>query len=68
MGWIDASVVKMCVVVSKTIGDIRGKSILLVDDIFTSGATAEEAAHILHKQGASHIWTMAFAGGADSDK
>lgn len=48
--------------------DIRGKSILLVDDIFTSGATAEEAAYILRKQGASHIWAMAFAGGAYGHK
>ncbi|MHC1717396.1 MAG: ComF family protein [Acidaminococcaceae bacterium] len=51
-----------------TIRDIRGKSILLVDDIFTSGATTEEAAYILRKQGASHIWAMAFAGGADDEK
>ena len=51
-----------------TIRDIRGKSILLVDDIFTSGATAEEAAHILRKQGASNVWAIAFAGGADNDK
>ena len=33
--------------------------------IFTSGATAEEAAHVLRKQGAGHVWVMAFAGGAE---
>lgn len=48
-----------------TIKDISKRPILLVDDIFTSGATAEEAAHVLRKQGAGHVWVMAFAGGAE---
>lgn len=48
--------------------DIIGKQILLVDDIFTSGATAEEAAYVLRQQGAEHIWMMAFAGGGNNYK
>ena len=57
--------VRGCFAASK---DIRGKQVLLVDDIFTSGATAQEAAHVLHQQGADHIWMMAFAGGGDGCK
>lgn len=45
--------------------DVKEENVLLVDDIFTTGATVEEAAHILHRRGAKHIWVMAFAGGAD---
>ena len=48
--------------------NVRDKPILVVDDIFTSGATAEEAARVLRQQGARHVWVMAFAGGADDDK
>ncbi|HQU36045.1 MAG TPA: RecQ family ATP-dependent DNA helicase [Anaerolineales bacterium] len=35
--------------------DINGKRILLVDDLFDSGATLEEIARLLHKQGAANI-------------
>lgn len=54
--------VRDCFAVSE---DVRGKQVLLVDDIFTSGATAQEAANVLRQQGADHIWVMAFAGGGD---
>jgi len=48
--------------------DIKGKNVLLIDDIFTSGATVQEAAHVLHKHGAAHIFVLAFAGGSDGGK
>ncbi len=35
---------------------IKGKNILLIDDIYTSGATMEEAAQTLKKAGAKRIW------------
>ncbi len=43
---------------------VQGKDILLVDDIFTSGATMEAAAKTLKKAGAKKIWGITFAGGA----
>ncbi|MEG2343351.1 MAG: phosphoribosyltransferase family protein [Acidaminococcaceae bacterium] len=46
-------------------GSVQGEDILLVDDIFTSGATMEAAARVLHQQGAHQIWGLALAGGAD---
>ena len=45
-------------------GNVRGKDIFLVDDIFTSGATMDEAAKTLKRAGAAKIWALAFAGGA----
>ena len=53
--------VKNCFVVRE---NVFGKDIFLVDDIFTSGATMEEAAKTLKKAGAAKIWALAFAGGA----
>ncbi len=35
---------------------IKGKNILLIDDIYTSGATMEEAAQTLKRAGAKRIW------------
>lgn len=40
-----------------------GKSIVLVDDVTTSGATAKECAAALKEAGAAHVYMLAFARG-----
>lgn len=40
---------------------IRGKSVLLVDDVFTSGATASYCAKALKKNGASKVFVLTLA-------
>lgn len=41
--------------------EILGKKILLVDDIYTTGSTMEEAARVLKKSGAREIWGLVVA-------
>lgn len=41
--------------------DIHGKNILLVDDIYTTGATLYAAAYLLKKRGAKHIYAYTLA-------
>lgn len=41
--------------------DVRGKNILLVDDIFTTGATAAGCAEVLKNAGAAKIFMLALA-------
>ncbi len=41
--------------------NLRGKNILIVDDIFTTGTTCRECAKILKSLGAEKIFVMAFA-------
>lgn len=41
--------------------DVRGKKILLIDDVFTSGATTEECAKVLRRAKAKNIWVLTFA-------
>jgi len=41
--------------------DIRGKKILIVDDVFTTGATVNEAARILKKMGARMVFSLTIA-------
>jgi len=40
---------------------ILGRSVLLVDDIMTTGATLEVCSQALMEAGASEVWTMTFA-------
>lgn len=42
---------------------IRGRTILLIDDVATSGATLEEAARTLKRAGAKAVWAMVIARG-----
>lgn len=41
--------------------DIKGRSVILVDDVMTTGATAEACAKVLRRAGASRVELLAFA-------
>lgn len=43
---------------------IQSKRILLIDDIFTTGSTAEEAARVLKEHGAKEVYVITAAAGA----
>jgi ComF family protein len=40
---------------------LKGREVLLVDDIFTSGATARECARVLVRAGAAKVWVATLA-------
>jgi len=40
---------------------VKGKKILLLDDVFTTGATVNECAQVLKKAGAREIWGLVLA-------
>ncbi len=42
-------------------GDVAGREVLLVDDIYTSGATARECARVLMRAGAAKVWVATVA-------
>ncbi len=42
-------------------GEVRGREVLVVDDIMTSGATARECARVLKSAGASRVWVATLA-------
>ncbi len=42
-------------------GKLAGQEVLLIDDIFTSGATARECARVLVRAGASKVWVATMA-------
>ena len=41
--------------------DVEGKIVLLVDDVFTSGATMREATKVLKRAGAKFVWGLVLA-------
>lgn len=43
--------------------EISGKCFILVDDVYTSGATMEECAHLLKQAGAQAVWGLTAAKG-----
>lgn len=47
--------------------NLRGKNILIVDDIFTTGTTCRECAKVLKSLGAEKIFVMAFAADFDDN-
>lgn len=48
--------------------EIRGRNILIVDDIYTTGATVDEIASVLKAEGAASVDFLSFASGADMVK
>ena len=45
--------------------ELSGKRVLIVDDIYTTGATADAVTDILKAAGAEYVYFIAFAAGAD---
>lgn len=43
------------------LADVAGKDILLVDDVFTTGATVNEATKVLKRAGAGHVYVFTLA-------
>jgi ComF family protein len=41
--------------------DIKGREVLLVDDVYTTGTTATECARVLRRAGASRVWVATVA-------
>lgn len=49
-------------------GDVRGKKILLVDDILTTGATLDETAKTLKQAGAKSVYALTLCGSLENFK
>ena len=53
---------------TRRIPDIEGKRVLLIDDIYTTGATVDEIAAVLKRAKAEGVDVISFASGADMVK
>jgi ComF family protein len=42
-------------------GAVKGKNIILLDDVFTTGTTVEECARVLKRAGAAKVWVVTAA-------
>lgn len=40
------------------LGDVKGKTVMLVDDIVDTGGTLIKAVELLYKNGAQHVWVL----------
>lgn len=58
---------KGCILPGRNADRLRGKRVLLVDDIFTTGATAQECARALHGCGVSAVYVLCAARVADRE-
>ena len=45
----------------EVVDDVQGKNILIVDDIFTTGATISECSKVLKSSGANKIFVLVLA-------
>lgn len=48
---------------AKEDADLKGKRLLLIDDVFTTGTTADECSKVLTAAGAKAVWVLALARG-----
>jgi ComF family protein len=46
---------------AKLKGAVKGRNIILLDDVFTTGTTAEECARVLKRAGAAQVWVVTVA-------